>query len=44
MFPLPQNLTEAIEDYTTKQGKEKSSWTNETTKQKVELIGKRYVF
>ena len=38
----PQNLVEALEEYTTKQGNEKTSWTNETAKQKVEEISKEY--
>lgn len=38
----PQNLVEALEEYTTKQGNEKTSWTNETAKQKVEEISKQY--
>jgi hypothetical protein len=38
----PQNLVEALEEYTTKQGSEKTSWTNETAKQKVEEISKEY--
>lgn len=38
----PQNLIEALEEYTTKQGNEKTSWTNETAKQKVEEISKKY--
>lgn len=38
----PQNLVEALQEYTTKQGNEKTSWTNETTKQKIEEISKQY--
>ena len=38
----PQNLVEALQEYTTKQGNEKASWTNETTKQKIEEISKQY--
>lgn len=38
----PQSLVEALQEYTTKQGNEKTSWTNETTKQKIEEISKQY--
>ncbi len=38
----PQNLVEALEEYTTKKGNEKTSWTDETAKQKVEEISKQY--
>lgn len=38
----PQNLVDALEEFTTKQGNEKTSWTSETAKQKVEEIGKQY--
>lgn len=38
----PQHMIEAIEDFSTKKGKEINSWTPETTKAKVEIIGKKY--
>jgi len=38
----PQNLGEALEEYNTKKGNEKTSWTDETAKQKVEEISKQY--
>jgi len=38
----PQNLIEALEDYTTNKGNEKTSWTDETAKQKVEAISIKY--
>jgi hypothetical protein len=38
----PQNLVDALEEYTTKKGNEKTSWTVETAKQKVEEISKQY--
>jgi hypothetical protein len=38
----PNKLVEALEEYTTKQGNEKTSWTSETAKQKVEEIGSKY--
>ncbi len=38
----PQNLVEALEEYTNKKGNEKTSWTNEPAKQKVEEISKQY--
>ncbi len=38
----PKNLVEALDEYTTKQGTEKTSWTSETTRQKVEVIGNKY--
>ena len=38
----PQNLVDALEEYTTKNGNEKTSWTDETAKQKVEEISKQY--
>jgi hypothetical protein len=38
----PQNLVDALEEYTTKKGNEKTSWTDETAKQKVEEISRQY--
>jgi len=38
----PENLKEAISDFTLKNGREKMSWVNENTKEKLELIGKTY--
>ncbi|MEO8109769.1 MAG: hypothetical protein ABI594_07060 [Ginsengibacter sp.] len=38
----PQNLVEALEEYTTKQGNEKTSWIAETAKQKVETISNEF--
>jgi hypothetical protein len=38
----PENLVEALEEYTTKKGNEKTSWADETAKQKVEEISKQY--
>ena len=38
----PQYLVEALEDFTNKKGKEITSWTNETTKEKIEIISKKY--
>jgi hypothetical protein len=38
----PQNLVDALEKYTSKKGNEKTSWTEETSKQKVEEISKQY--
>lgn len=38
----PEKLIAALEEYTTKQGNEKISWTNETAKQKVETISSKY--
>lgn len=38
----PLNLIEAIEKYTTNTGREKPSWTEETTKQKLEILGKKF--
>lgn len=36
---MPQNLSDAISDYTTAKGKEINSWTSETTKEKLIIIG-----
>lgn len=38
----PDAMKEALADFTTKKGKEIVSWTPETTKDKLELIGKKY--
>lgn len=38
----PEDLVEALDEFSNKQGVEKASWTNETAKQKVEEIGKKY--
>jgi hypothetical protein len=38
----PQNLIEALEDFTTNKGNEKTSWTDETAKQKIEAISNKY--
>lgn len=38
----PQHMKEALKDFSTKKGKEINSWTPETTKAKVEVIGKKY--
>lgn len=38
----PQQLIEALEEYTTARGKEKSSWTEETAKEKVEIVSNKY--
>lgn len=38
----PANLIEAIENYSTNKGKEKPSWTEETTKEKLEVLGNKY--
>lgn len=38
----PQNLVDALEEYASKKGNEKTSWTDETAKQKVEEISKQY--
>jgi hypothetical protein len=38
----PQDMKDALADFTTKKGKEVMSWTPETTKTRLELIGKKY--
>jgi len=38
----PEEMKEAIADFTTSKGKEVTSWTPETTKIKLEIIGKTY--
>ncbi len=38
----PEEMKKALSDFTTKKGKELMSWTPETTKTKLELIGKKY--
>ncbi|MBT1706518.1 DUF5677 domain-containing protein [Chryseosolibacter indicus] len=38
----PNHMKKALADFTTKSGKEINSWTPETTKQKLEKIGKTY--
>jgi len=38
----PQNMKDALSDFTTKKGKEIMEWTPETTKMKLEIIGKKY--
>lgn len=38
----PEHLVDALDEYTRNNGNEISSWTHETAKQKVEIIGKRY--
>jgi hypothetical protein len=37
-----KNLQSALNEFSTAKGKEKSSWTNETTKEKLEVVGERY--
>ena len=39
---LPQNMIDALKEFTSKKGKEITSWTNETTKEKIEIISKKY--
>ncbi|WP_179336309.1 DUF5677 domain-containing protein [Winogradskyella costae] len=38
----PNEMKEALAEFTTKKGKEVSSWTPETTKTKLEIIGNEY--
>jgi hypothetical protein len=38
----PETMKEALVDFTTNKGKEMMSWTPETTKTKLELIGEKY--
>lgn len=38
----PPEMKEALEDFTTKKGREINSWTPETTKAKLETIGEKY--
>ena len=38
----PTHLVEALEEFTTKKGNEINSWTDETAKQKVEIISNKY--
>lgn len=38
----PENLIDALDDYTTPKGKEVTSWTEETTKRKLEILAARY--
>lgn len=38
----PQHLVEALAEYTRSNGKEVNSWTEETAKQKLDIIGKKY--
>jgi hypothetical protein len=38
----PTQMKEALEDFSTKKGKEINSWTPETAKAKVEIIGEKY--
>lgn len=38
----PDELSEAIGKYTTKGGKEKSSWTEETTRERLEILGRKF--
>ncbi|MBN2173648.1 MAG: hypothetical protein JW731_05935 [Bacteroidales bacterium] len=38
----PQAMKDALADFTTKKGKEIMNWTPETTKTRLELIGKKY--
>lgn len=39
---VPEEMKEALSDFTTSKGKEVTSWTPETTKAKLEIIGKTY--
>lgn len=39
---MPNQMREALSDFTTKSGKEMTSWTPETAKAKLEVIGKVY--
>lgn len=39
---VPEEMKEALADFTTSKGKEVTSWTPETTKLKLEIIGKTY--
>ena len=39
---VPENLQSALKEFSTTKGKEKSSWTNETAKEKLEVVGERY--
>jgi hypothetical protein len=38
----PEHLVEALDEYTRNNGNEINSWTDETARQKVEIIGKKY--
>lgn len=38
----PDNLIDALDDYTTAKGKEVNAWTDETTKKKLEILAARY--
>lgn len=38
----PPNLIQALEEYTTKKGKEVTSWTTETAKEKLEVVSTRF--
>lgn len=38
----PQQLIDALEEYSTNKGNEKTSWTDETAKQKLEIISRKY--
>jgi hypothetical protein len=38
----PQNIKDALAEFTTAKGKEITSWTSETVKQKLEVIGEKF--